>query len=76
MAYSIGLVAVASLVPLAASAVSFKPNVTNTIRLEPPATPAMGRQVVDAAYQSFSIEFSYMADYGGNNTFVLWCQFH
>ncbi|PMD16271.1 glycoside hydrolase family 79 protein [Hyaloscypha hepaticicola] len=32
------------------------------------ASPASGRQIHDAAYQSFSIEFSYMADYGGNNT--------
>ncbi|KAH8897390.1 hypothetical protein GQ53DRAFT_818660 [Thozetella sp. PMI_491] len=52
----------------AAAKLCSKPNVTNTIVLSPPATPALGRQVVDAAYQSFSIEFSYMADFAGNNT--------
>lgn len=76
MAYILSLAAFASLVPLAASTVPFKPNITNTIRLAPPAAPASGRQVVDAAYQSFSIEFSYMVDYGGNNTYAPCCQFH
>lgn len=77
MAFITSLVAFASLVPLAVTTGSFRPNVSNTIRLEPPTAPARGRQVVDAAYQSFSIEFSYMADYGGNNTLALshlcWC---
>ncbi|KIM94392.1 glycoside hydrolase family 79 protein [Oidiodendron maius Zn] len=68
MAYIVSLAAFASLVPLAASTVPFRPNITNTIKLSPPTTPSHGRQVVDAAYQSFSIEFSYMADYGGNDT--------
>ena len=50
---------------------SSQPNITRTITLSPPASPASGRQIHDAAYQSFSIEFSYMADYGGNNTCVI-----
>ncbi|KAI0474603.1 hypothetical protein F4859DRAFT_481356 [Xylaria cf. heliscus] len=43
-------------------------NITDTIVLSPPGSPARGRQVVDAAYSSFSVEFSFMADYAGNNT--------
>jgi hypothetical protein len=70
MVYFARLAAFALLVPLAMSKVLFKPNITNTMRLSPPATPSPGRQVVDAAYQSFSIEFSYMADYGGNDTYA------
>ena len=70
MACIVSLAAFASLVPLAASTVPFRPNITNTIKLSPPTTPSHGRQVVDAAYQSFSIEFSYMADYGGNDTYA------
>jgi hypothetical protein len=57
------------LIPLVMSKGYSKPNITNTITLSPSAAPAPGRQVVDAAYQSFSIEFSYMADYGGNDTY-------
>jgi hypothetical protein len=70
MAYIAIIAAFASLIPLAASRTSLKPNVTNVITLSAPAAPAPGRQVVDAAYQSFSIEFSYMADYGGNDTYA------
>jgi hypothetical protein len=33
-----------------------------------PEHPPAGQQVVDANYQSYSIEFSYMQDYAGNNT--------
>lgn len=67
----VGLAALALLGPLAASKVEVypRPNIANTIILTPPANPARGRQIVDGAYQSFSIEFSYMADYGGNNTY-------
>ncbi|KAI0406616.1 hypothetical protein F4802DRAFT_606064 [Xylaria palmicola] len=43
-------------------------NITDTIKLSPPKSPAPGRQVVDAAYSSYSVEFSYMADYAGNDT--------
>ena len=47
-----------------------KPNITSTVTLSPPASPAPARQIVDGAYNSFSIEFTYMADYGGNDTCV------
>jgi hypothetical protein len=47
-----------------------KLNVTETIVLSPPNAPNPGRQVVDAAYSSYSVEFSYMADFGGNNTYA------
>lgn len=70
MVYTSILAAFASLVAVAVSAASFKPNITTTIPLSVPAAPAPGKQVVDAAYQSFSIEFSYMADYAGNDTYV------
>ncbi|KAI3317185.1 glycoside hydrolase family 79 protein [Xylariaceae sp. AK1471] len=43
-------------------------NITDVITLSPPGAPAPHRQVVDAAYNSFSVEFSYMADFGGNDT--------
>ncbi|KAI1752140.1 hypothetical protein F4782DRAFT_158599 [Xylaria castorea] len=43
-------------------------NITNTIVLSPPGSPAPGRQIVDAAYSSFSVELSFMADYAGNDT--------
>jgi hypothetical protein len=46
-------------------------NITDVITLSPPSAPASHRQVVDAAYNSFSVEFSYMADFGGNDTYVL-----
>ncbi|KAJ7898511.1 hypothetical protein B0H13DRAFT_1623077 [Mycena leptocephala] len=36
--------------------------------LDAPEHPPAGQQVVDANYQSYSIEFSYMQDYAGNNT--------
>ncbi|KAI2625213.1 glycoside hydrolase family 79 protein [Xylaria nigripes] len=45
-----------------------KRNITNVIALSPPRIPSLHRQTVDAAYSSFSIEFAYMADYGGNDT--------
>lgn len=66
----ITLTSTALLAQLAWSSPNHK-NITHTIDISPASTPAPGRQVVDAAYQSFSIEFSYMADYGGNNTSVL-----
>lgn len=64
------LTAIAILIPLAVSNQSSNPNVTSTIKISPAATPLPGKQIVDAAYQSFSIEFSFMADYAGNDTYV------
>ncbi|KAF2239937.1 glycoside hydrolase family 79 protein [Viridothelium virens] len=43
--------------------------VNETIRLNVPNSPTTGRQIIDAAFQSYSIEFSYMADYAGNNSY-------
>lgn len=37
-----------------------------TINLDIPATPTGNPQIIDGSFQSFSIEFAYMADYGGN----------
>ncbi|CAG8957767.1 hypothetical protein HYFRA_00000105 [Hymenoscyphus fraxineus] len=42
--------------------------VVRTINAKVPKSAPAGRQVIDAAFQSFSIEFSYMLDYAGNNT--------
>ena len=42
--------------------------INRTITLDVPSAPPAGRQVIDAAFQSYSIEFSYMQDYAGNNT--------
>jgi hypothetical protein len=69
MAYIARLVAFTLLISLVVSKGYSKPNITNTITLSPSAAPAPGRQVVNAAYQSFSIEFSHMVDYGGNDTY-------
>ncbi|KUJ14858.1 uncharacterized protein LY89DRAFT_720313 [Mollisia scopiformis] len=68
MASAASLVIFIWLMPFVASKEFSNPNITRTITLSPPSSPAPGRQIVDAAYQSFSIEFSYMADYGGNNS--------
>jgi hypothetical protein len=43
--------------------------VNATVELDVPNVPTEGRQVVDAVFQSYSIEFSYMADYAGNFTY-------
>ncbi|KAI9684330.1 MAG: hypothetical protein M1820_010889 [Bogoriella megaspora] len=43
--------------------------INETIQLNVPSSPTAGRQVVDAAFQSYSIEFSYMADYAGNDSY-------
>ncbi|KAI8628284.1 glycoside hydrolase family 79 protein [Xylariaceae sp. FL1651] len=50
------------------SKVNLRPNITNVITLSPPDSPAPHRQVVDAAYSSFSVELSYMVDFAGNDT--------
>jgi hypothetical protein len=44
------------------------PVINRTITLDVPSSPPEGRQIVDAAFQSYSIEFSYMQDYAGNET--------
>ncbi|PIG83921.1 putative glycoside hydrolase family 79 protein [Aspergillus arachidicola] len=62
------LIAILSFLPLAVSDISFQPNVTKTIGIAPADVPRPGKQIVDAAYQSFSIEFSFMADYAGNDS--------
>ncbi|OJZ84289.1 glycoside hydrolase family 79 protein [Aspergillus luchuensis CBS 106.47] len=68
MSFLANFITFASLIPIAVSDQSAKPNVTREINISPPASPRPGKQIVDAAYQSFSIEFSFMADYAGNDT--------
>ena len=43
-------------------------NITRSFSVFPPRSPHPEKQVHDADYHSFSIEFCYMADYGGNDT--------
>jgi hypothetical protein len=44
---------------------------TRNVQLEVPNTVPEGRQIVDAGFQSYSIEFSYMLDFAGNARYVL-----
>lgn len=39
---------------------------TENVQLEVPNSAPEGRQIVDASFQSYSIEFSYMLDFAGN----------
>ncbi|KAJ5960282.1 family 79 glycoside hydrolase [Penicillium vulpinum] len=60
-----------SLLPFAASIglVCANPSkIVDSRFLKVPSSPPAGRQIVDANYQSYSIEFSYMHDYAGNDT--------
>ncbi|KAI0972266.1 hypothetical protein F4678DRAFT_56120 [Xylaria arbuscula] len=59
--------AATALAALATASRTFK-NVTGAFELSPLNSPAAERQVVDAAYVSYSVEFSFMADYAGNDT--------
>jgi hypothetical protein len=43
-------------------------NITRSFSFSPPRYPRPEKQMHDADYHSFSIEFCYMADYGGNDT--------
>lgn len=45
-------------------------SVNTTVSLQIPSSPPPWRQVIDARYQSYSIEFNYMLDYAGNQSFV------
>jgi hypothetical protein len=40
--------------------------VNRNFSLSIPSLPPAGKQIVDANFQSYSIEFSYMLDYAGN----------
>jgi hypothetical protein len=40
--------------------------VNRNFSLSVPSLPPAGKQIVDANFQSYSIEFSYMLDYAGN----------
>lgn len=64
------LITIVAFLPFAVSDISFKPNVTHTIGISPADVPRPGKRFVDATYQSFSIEFSFMADYAGNDSYV------
>lgn len=43
-------------------------NITRSFALSPPRSPHPEKQVHDADFHSFSIEFCYMVDYAGNDT--------
>ncbi|OJJ46450.1 hypothetical protein ASPZODRAFT_2129467 [Penicilliopsis zonata CBS 506.65] len=64
MTLSMELAVLAVLLPLAASVT----NITSTISLSPAQTPSPGKQMHDAIYNSFSIEFSFMVEYAGNDS--------
>ena len=66
----VSIIALTIFVPFVVSGQFSKFNVTRKINISPAASPRPGKQIVDAAYQSFSIEFSFMADYAGNDTYV------
>lgn len=51
-----------------ATPVSSGANITRSFSLSPPRSPRPEKQIHDADYHSFSIEFCYMADYAGNDT--------
>lgn len=40
----------------------------DNVTLEASSSPPDGQNVVDAAFQSYSIEFNYMLDYAGNES--------
>ena len=62
------VIALTFFIPFAVSVQFNNFNVTREISISPAASPRPGKQIVDAAYQSFSIEFSFMSDYAGNDT--------
>ncbi|GKZ86188.1 hypothetical protein AnigIFM56816_001240 [Aspergillus niger] len=66
--YLVSIIALTIFVPFVVSDQFNKFNVTRKINISPAASPRPGKQIVDAAYQSFSIEFSFMSDYAGNDT--------
>lgn len=37
-----------------------------SVQLQVPSSAPEGRQIVDSSFQSYSIEFSYMLDFAGN----------
>ena len=41
---------------------------SNKLTLSFPQEPPQGGQVIDGSFQSFSIEYAYMGDFGGNLT--------
>lgn len=62
------LLTLASGAAAAATACGYVTNSTGTRTLDIPSTAPAGRQVIDANYQSYSIEFNYMLDFAGNNS--------
>lgn len=52
------------------AAVLFRRANESTVALTAPSSPPSDRQAIDASFQSYSIEFNYMLDYAGNNSFV------
>lgn len=59
-----------ALVPVAFGAVASglhrRQDDNENVQLEVPNSAPEGRQIVDANFQSYSIEFSYMLDFAGN----------
>lgn len=45
-------------------------NVTRTLPIALPSSAPAGRQVINADFQGYSIEFSYMLDYAGNLSYL------
>lgn len=70
MASIFSLIGIFSAVAVVGASTSARsaPLINRTITLDIPSSAPPGRQIIDAAFQSYSIEFSYMQDYAGNNT--------
>jgi len=66
--HMLGFCTLAQAVGLSIAAVVARSPASREVSLSVPSRPPAGRQVVDANYQSYSIEFSYMQDFAGNNT--------
>jgi len=65
----LGLVVGASVSEI--SNITTSSTVTRIVSIALPSSAPAGRQVIDAAFQGYSIEFSYMVDYAGNLSCVL-----
>jgi len=56
---------------LSATAATLPRDTAIDVVLQAPSAPPEGHNVVDASFQSYSIEFSYMLDYAGNKSYVM-----
>lgn len=64
------LLSALTLVLAASAAVLPRDTENESIILDAPSTAPEGHNVVDASFQSYSIEFNYMLDFAGNNSYV------